>query len=423
MSEIQLPEESYDEGLVPAYELPELLRFESGGAVASVADWQRRRSELLRLFEAEVYGPIPPPLPFDAEVVESATPVYGGIGLRDQIRLRFKSSVNVPAADDAPFLDLLLVYPATARKSPAPVFVALNFGGNHSSSDDPAIRVTESWVADKYRDPVTGDPAGFRGKQAYRWPFEKALAAGFAVATFCYSDVAPDHPDRWRDGVARLLLSQRSGLPAVGEPGAISLWAWGLSRVLDYLEGRPEIDAAAAIVAGHSRQGKTALWCGATDARFAAAISNCSGCGGAALSRRRFGERFLHINTNFPHWFTARFKAYNEREQECPVDQHQLIALLAPRPVYVASATEDLHADPRGEFLGALAAEPAYALYGLRGLGTTEQPEPDRPAGEFVRYHVRTGRHDIVGWDWLQYIDFARFTVSCRAELRSAAKR
>lgn len=423
MNKAELPAEFYDEDKVPAYELPELLRFESGGVVASVADWQQRRAELLRLFQSEVYGAVPPPLPFDVTTYEAATPVYDGLGLRDQIRLRFRSGTAAAAAADAPFIDLLFLYPAAAATSPAPVFVALNFGGNHATADDSAVRVTESWVGKKYRDPVSGDPAAFRGKQAFRWPVRKALEQGYAVAMFCYCDVAPDHPDHWRDGAARLLLPGGSGVPGEGVPGAISLWAWGLSRVLDYLEGRSEVDAKLAIVAGHSRQGKTALWCGASDPRFAAAISNCSGCGGAALSRRRFGETIIRINTNFPHWFTARFKTYNEREDMCPVDQHQLIALMAPRPVYIASATEDLHADPKGEFLAALAAEPAYALHGRNGLGTPVQPAPDCPVGESVRYHIRTGAHNMLEWDWLQYFEFAGFTAdAARAGPPPAAK-
>lgn len=412
MNEDRSPLECYDEDRVPAYELPELLRFESGGVVDSVADWQRRRAELLRLFQTEVYGAVPSPLPFDATPLESATPVYDGLGLRDQIRLKFRPADAPSAAPDAPFIDLLLHYPATAMSSPVPVFVALNFAGNHATTDDPAVRVTESWVSDKYLAAGSDDPASFRGQQEYRWPFKQAIERGYAVATFCYCDVAPDHRDRWRDGVGRLLLPEGRGLPAAGEPGAISLWAWGLSRVLDYLESRTEVDASAAIVAGHSRQGKAALWCGASDTRFAAAISNCSGCGGAALSRRCFGETILRINTNFPHWFNARFKSYNEREALCPVDQHQLIALIAPRPVYVASATDDLHADPKGEFLGALGAEPAYALHGLSGLGTPELPAADQPVGESIRYHIRTGTHNMLEWDWLQYFEFADFTTA-----------
>ncbi len=409
MSNDLSPHENYDEENVPQYQLPEPLRFESGEPVESIDDWLCRRGEILTFFQTEVYGAVPSPLPFDVAVHEHRTPVYDGLGFRDQVRLRFR-----PMGDDGvgaeaeAFIDLLLYYPAAVTaSSPAPVFVGLNFAGNHATTDDPAVRVTESWMKDKYKAPGSDDPASFRGRQSSRWPFRQALERGFAVATFYYGDVAPDHRDRWRDGIGRLLLPGGSGLPQGGEPGAISLWAWGLSRVLDYLEQRSEVNASAAIVAGHSRQGKTALWCAAEDTRFAAAISNCSGCGGSALSRRCFGETVTRINTNFPHWFNARFKAYNDREAHLPVDQHQLIALCAPRPVYVASATEDVHADPKGEFLSALGAEPVYQLHGLSGLGCDVPPPPDQPVGDHIRYHIRTGSHDMREWDWLQYFSFA----------------
>lgn len=396
---------NYDEAKVPAYTLPDPLVCTNGTTVTNVMGWrEKRRPELLRLFEEQVYGRAPGrPRAMRFETLSVVTNALSGLATRKEIAIWFTGK------KDGPGMNLLLYLP-NAAKQPAPAFLGLSFNGNHAITSESDIRLSDRWMAERKGGCVTNNRAtdACRGSEATRWPVEKILARGYALATAYYGDLEPDFAEGWKQGVRGAL--SLAGTNTVFQPdewGAISAWAWGLSRALDYLETERRVDAKRVAVLGHSRLGKTALWAGARDERFAIVISNDSGEGGAALARRRLGERTANLNRAFPHWFGGNFKKYSDREDELPVDQHELIALIAPRPVYVASATEDLWADPRGEFLAAKAAEPVYQLFDRPGLGVAIQPAADRPVGDFVGYHLRSGKHELTNYDWEQYLNFA----------------
>jgi hypothetical protein len=232
------------------------------------------------------------------------------------------------------------------------------------------------------------------------------IESGYALAILDRTQIANDDSQTYRDDVIDAFHGPGPLAPDDGR--AIAAWAWGASRVLDYLRTDGAVDADRVAVAGHSRMGKTALWAGASDPRFAAVLSNNSGCGGAALARRDFGETVRQINTVFPHWFCQNHHGYNDRVADLPVDQHMLIALIAPRPVYVTSADEDLWADPRGEFLSCVHASPVYALLGEKGVESDVMPPLDEPQhGGRIGYHVRSGRHAFTEYDWRQFLKFA----------------
>ncbi len=394
------PEVIYDEAKVPAYTLPDPLVFADGNPVKTPDDWTRRRVELLDLFSREVYGrtPVGRPEAMRFETTKAAIPFLGGKALLEEVRIHFSAEAEGPA------LDLLLIKPAESA-GPVPAFVGLNFTGNHGIHPSTEITLSTAWMRSSNDPEQKGhvvdhrSTEASRGNQASRWPLEKIIEAGCALATFYYGDIDPDFDDGFENGIHELF-----GKPGPEEWGSIGAWAWGASRVMDFLETDPAIDANRVAVFGHSRLGKTALWAGALDQRFAMVVSNNSGCGGAALSRRCFGERVGRINTSFPHWFADSFTKYNGREEALPVDQHQLISLIAPRKVYVASAVEDQWADPRGEFLSAYHASRVYELLGLQGIESDVMPGLQTPVGGSVRYHIRRGKHDVTDYDWEQYL-------------------
>ena len=391
---------NYDEDAVPTYELPDPLLGLDGARVKGVRDWtEKRRPEILELFRSQVYGRSPEPMVAPRfELLEEGVSDLAGGALRRQVRVHLGPSVS---------LDLLLYLPRPVEVPP-PAFLTLNFYGNTSVHSDPMILASRSWMGKNEEFGIVDHRAtdATRGVRSNRWAIEMILSRGYAFATVHYGDIDPDYHDGFENGVHGALDAGDGERPPDAW-GSIAGWAFGLSRCLDYFEQDEDIDAARIAVMGHSRLGKTALWAGAQDERFALVISNNSGCGGAALSRRHFGETVARINEVFPHWFCQNFHAYGADVNRLPVDQHMLIALIAPRPAYVASATGDRWADPRGEFLSVRHADPVFQLLGTSGFPAEDPPAPDVSVQGRLGYHQREGVHDVTELDWKHYLDFA----------------
>ncbi|MGE5557528.1 MAG: alpha/beta hydrolase family protein [Bacillota bacterium] len=358
--------------------LPDPLVSGGGERIVSAEQWrQKRRPEILELFRKHVYGraPIGRPGRLSFEETDVRDSMMDGTATRRKIDIRFEG----PGGKGV--IHLLLFTPNGIPK-PLPAFLLIcNRGADNIDPD--------------------------RNEKSPFWPAEQIVARGYAAAAFQVSDADPDEDDGFKNGVHGIFDPGDEPRPPDAW-GTISAWAWGASRVMDYFETNPHIDIRRVAVVGHSRGGKTALWCGAQDDRFALVISNESGCTGAAIARGTKGETVKDINKVFPHWFCGNYKKYNERESELPVDQHMLLSLIAPRPVYVASASEDIWADPESEFLSCVCAEPVYHLFGLKGLEINKMPLPEQPVHNgFIGYHLRTGKHDLTEYDWKRFMDYA----------------
>ena len=377
---------NYDEDKVPPYSLPDPLRLQNGQPVRDADTWfKQRRPEILRLYESEIYGRVPPRAPkVSSEVVETDPKALDGLAVRKLVLIHFGDK------PDGPTVHLHMYLPAKATR-PVPLLLHLVFFNNP---------------------PLPGVPPapGPGGRPPFReaGPVADILAHGYGYATFRYSEVQPDKPGTFDAGVIGLALAPGQAKPAADEWGTIGAWAWGASRVLDYLESDPAVDARRVALIGHSRLGKTVLWAGARDPRFALVFSSCSGEMGAALARRDFGETIDDMAANYGYQFAGNFQKYPGHWTDMPVDAHLLIALIAPRPVFITGGTQDLWADPRGEFLAAVAAGPVYRLLGSHDLGASDGPPLDTPliTGD-LGFNYHTGGHTITAADWSAFLAFA----------------
>jgi len=392
---------NYDEALVGNYTLPDPLVLANGKPVRDAKTWsEKRRPEIVRLFEENQYGRAPGrPAAMTFDVFDKGTPALDGKALRREVTVYFSGDKAGPK------MDLLLYLPAGAPK-PVPLLLNLSFSANSSTvAADPGVKPGEVWNArDKKKVPAS------QGMSFGRIDVPRLLDAGFGFATIYYGDIDPDFIGGLPFGIRAHYLKPGQSEPAPDEWGAIAAWAWGLSRAVDYLETDKGVDAKRIAILGVSRLGKTVMWAGARDTRIALVIASCSGEGGAALSRRNYGETIAHLTapSRFPYQFCANYQKFAEHVNQFPVDANLLVALMAPRPVLLQTGDKDQWSDPKGEFLAAVAAGPVFRLLGKQGLDTDQWPPAGTPILHTLGYYMHAGGHGTIPSDWDQYLQFLK---------------
>jgi hypothetical protein len=393
---------NYDESKVGTYTLPDPLRMNDGKPVKDAKTWTaRRRPEIVRIFETQQFGVVPlraqgRPRGESFDVVEKGTEALGGKAIRRRV------DIHLAADKTAPVIHLAMYLPA-ALKRQVPMLLSISFTAPSNMIDDPGLPEGEVW------DPKTKTKVPAKTGRAFgKMNLGAFLDAGIGVATFYYGDVEPDYAEGFSQGIRRFYLKPGQKTRGPEDWGSIAAWAWGMSRVEDYFETDKDVDAKRVAIHGVSRLGKTVMWAGAHDERFAAVIASCSGEGGAALSHRDYGETIAHLTapTRYPYQFAENYGKWGGFPDKAPMDAHMLVALIAPRPVLLQTGDKDFWSDPKGEFLAAVAAEPVYRLLGKRGLGTEAWPMANTPVFHDVGYYMHDGGHGMVPGDWEVYVEF-----------------
>jgi len=386
---------NYDESKVGTYTLPDPLMLTDGKPVRDARTWaEKRRPQIVRLFEENEYGRSPVrPSGMTFEVSEKATPVFHGKAVRRQVIVHFSRDRK---------MTVLIYLPAQSTK-PVPFLLHLSFAANSTTVDDPGVKEGEVWGPDKKLIPAN------QGRKFAKVDPIPLINAGFGFGTIYYGDIDPDFEGGLPYGVRSLYPK-----PAPGEWGAIAAWAWGLSRAMDYLETDKQVDAKRVAIMGVSRLGKTVMWAGALDTRFALVIASCSGEGGAAISRRDYGETIAHLTapSRYPYQFAANYAKYAEHVDQLPVDANMLVALMAPRPVLLQTGDSDFWSDPKGEFLAAVAAAPVFELFGKQGLDTDQMPPAGSGIFHTIGYFEHIGPHGTIPSDWDQFLKFLRMHLN-----------
>ena len=389
---------NYDESKVPAYTLPNALVLQNGRKVEDQKTWlTKRRKEILGLFESQQFGKSPNRKEVRFEVFDTGTPVFNETAIRKQICIYFAGDTSNYKAD-------LLVYLPAKIKEPAPLLLKISFSPNCLTVDDLGIRQGTMWNREGKK------VSAAEGRRFDMIDPEKYISNGIGVATIYYGDIEPDFAKGINYGIRGHYLKPGTNYPAPDEWGAISAWAWGLSCAMDYFETDKQIDSKRVALFGISRLGKTVLWAGASDDRFGMVIASCSGEGGAALSRRQYGETIKHMidSTRYFYQFCGNRAKYGDDPNACPVDAHMLISLIAPRPLLLQTGDTDYWSDPKGEFLAAVAAEPVYKLFGKKGLEINEWPAAGTPVLNDIGYFMHVGGHGSLPADTDIFIDFIK---------------
>ena len=393
---------NYDEAKVGTYTLPDPLTLSDGKAVRDAKTWsQKRRPEIVSLFEKQQFGVAPGrPKEESFEVVEKGSTALNGKAIRKRI------DIHLLKDKAAPVIHLVEYLPADAKR-PVPMLLNISFSAASNTVDDSGLPVGEIWdPKTKTKVPAT------QGRAFGKLPVTELVDAGFGVATFYYGDVEPDYAEGFKDSIRKYYLKPGQSSRGPEDWGSIGAWAWAMSRVQDYFETDKQVDAKRVAIHGISRLGKTVMWAGAHDQRFAVVIASCSGEGGAALSHRDYGETVAHLTapTRFPYQFAENYGRWAGFPDKAPMDAHMLVALIAPRPVLLQTGTTDFWSDPKGEFLSAVAAEPVYKLLGKQGLGLGVEgwPEEKVPVLHDIGYYMHDGGHGMVPSDWEIYVQFLK---------------
>jgi len=391
---------NYDQSKAGVFTLPDVLMLQDGDEVADAQTWtEQRRPEVLQLFEEYEYGfspPAPPNMVFD--VFDEDDTALDGTAIRKQIDVYFFGR------NDSHKMTILMYLPESALQHPVPVFLGLSFSGVQSITSDPDVRLNVVWDTKTKKSSMATDES--RGKSKM-FPVQKILSRGYGIAVIYYCDIEPDFPGGIKYGVRSHYLQPGQTDVAPDQWGAIAAWAWGLSRAMDYLLTDPNVDGQRVMIVGQSRLGKTVAWEMAADTRFAMGFASCSGCGGEKLSRRDYGETVYDLNHNYSYQFCTNFHKFGADTAALPMDSHELIALAAPRPLFLNTGSLDQWSDPHGEFLAAVAATPVYHLFGEKGIETDQFPPLDHPILNPLGFQCHTGKHDILPTDWDVFMDDA----------------